>query len=81
VTLADAPHAAETETLTVVYEPAEEGGWTTTIPGTGAIGQGATREAARANAIAALFALTHAPTRIERVAHWLQARVDFLRQL
>lgn len=55
-------------------------GWSARIEGTGAISQGRTREEARRNVLAALFALEHDPRPLERLAWRLQALIDSLRQ-
>jgi hypothetical protein len=75
----NAPHAAP-EHLTSHVEEGQDGWFVARLEGTGAISQGPTTDEARAHAISALAALTHRPRPLERVAWWLQARVDNLRQ-
>lgn len=64
----------DTETLTFLYEEADDG-WVAVrvaeVPA--AISQGRTREEARANVIAALYDLTHEPTVGERVLYGLRS--------
>ncbi|HEX7300491.1 MAG TPA: hypothetical protein VF257_15955 [Solirubrobacteraceae bacterium] len=80
MTVADAPQAPTTEQLTIRIEEGERGWFVARVEGTDAISQGHTPDEARANAISALAALTHRPRPLERVAWWLQARLDDLRQ-
>ena len=62
------------ETLTILYDAAEDG-WVAAriaeVPA--AISQGRTREEARANVIAALHDLTHEPTIAERAVYRLRS--------
>jgi predicted RNase H-like HicB family nuclease len=76
------PHPGRTdhEQLTIELVDTGEGWWSARIEGTGAISQGRTRDEARRNVVAALFALEHDPRPLERLAWRLQALIDNVRQ-
>jgi predicted RNase H-like HicB family nuclease len=67
----------DTETLTFLYEDTEDG-WVAVrvaeVPA--AISQGRTRAEARANAIAALYDLTHVPSLSERALYAVRSLLE-----
>lgn len=74
------PRNAEHELLDIELVDTGEGWWTARIEGTGAVSQGRTRDDARRNVVAALFALEHQPRPLESIAWRLQALIDNARQ-
>jgi predicted RNase H-like HicB family nuclease len=73
MSVADAPHAPETERLTLVIEKTDEGWFAARIEGKGAFSQGRTRDEARRNVLSALHDLVYEPTLPERALYRLRS--------
>ena len=83
--VAESPQAPEApkkhEELALTIDYTDEGWWAVRVQGTGAFGQGRTRDEALADAVSALHTLTHRATLAERALFRLRALSADLRDL